>query len=125
MPCPLCESLPEEIEVSYEEGAPEETLPHAASRLTCPRAALFEVGVRQCPGCGDYFLHRSHVPGGSEDYARRWHVETLRRTSLGAVLKAVRAEIRASRRANCARSPWVDSLARAEAELTDLLGNEA
>lgn len=125
MPCPVCESLPEELEVSHEEGEPEEALPDAASSLTCPRAALVEVGVRQCPGCGDYFLHRSGVPGGSEDYAHRWHVETLRRTSLGAVLKAVRSEIRASRRSNCARSPRVESLARAEAELTELLGKQA
>jgi len=118
MPCHLCESLPDELEASYEVGAPEETLPPAAYELTCANSALWGLGIRQCPGCGDYFVHRSHVPGGSEDYARSWHVETLRRASVADVLTVVRVAIRSASRSGAG---GLESLRDVEAELAALV----
>ncbi len=119
MACDVCRTLPAEVEVSYLEGGPAQTLPAAASALSCANAVLAEVGVRQCPGCRAYFLHHAHVPGGSEDFQQSWHIETLRRATLRDVLAAVRAEIKSLRTRRRLEGPFADQLVATEADLAE------
>lgn len=108
MPCPTCASLPQRLDIANSEGEPLDEFPEAVGRLGHDEPALYAAGLRECPGCGDLFWYASHVPGGSEDYARTWYEESLQRVSRDEAVQRLEGELATLARLSRFGGVWVE-----------------